>query len=200
MEILQAIQPQASQTQRSLSEKRAILAVIEAAEMPRKVQSSAVRSQLRAQVASAGDLPCWGRQKRELVRTLDGFSRSLQGGSLVVYGPQGAGKSSLVAAAEAELSESRLHLVWLDGSVQTSDGEALEEVAAQLESQLELEDAGPASYGALLARILTDSLPEDRGLVVVMKGAELFTTHHNQVPIPLCPRGLWTPLHDLEGV
>ena len=150
-----------------------------------------------------------------------------EGNSMLIIGPRGSGKTTIVEAAISELASDHrdeFHVVRLNGFIHTDDKLALREIWRQLGREMEVEDdlmGGRSNYAdtltsllALLAHPAQEMEHEEaataRSVVFILDEFDLFASHPRQTLLynlfdvaqsrnaPIAVLGLTTKVNVLE--
>lgn len=120
-----------------------------------------------------------------------------EGNSMLITGPRGSGKTTLVETAISELASDHrdeFHVVRLNGFVHTDDKLALREIWRQLGREMEVEDelmGGRSNYADTLTSLLAllshpaqemehDEAATARSVIFVLDEFDLFASHPRQ--------------------
>eukprot|EP00794_Sanderia_malayensis_P003653 gene3653-4170_t len=130
----------------------------------------------------------WGleNQRRQLKEVFEQCLNFGESNSALIIGPRGSGKTKLIESALHELKPSsggNHFVISLNGSIQTDDRTALQEIARQLELENVTDDHVFGSFADNLAFILdsfSSGSKETRSVVVILDEFDLFAQHKNQ--------------------
>ncbi|KKY24117.1 putative origin recognition complex subunit [Phaeomoniella chlamydospora] len=120
-----------------------------------------------------------------------------EGNSMLIIGPRGSGKTTMIESVVSELMESQkddFHIVRLSGFLQTDDRLALREIWRQLGREMDVEDDANkvSSYADTMASLLallshpeehSDTLDADvttKSIIFIIDEFDLFATHPRQ--------------------